>query len=231
MLKANVLARDLKIMPNMSQAILFAGPSLNQASKDLLTGLDIDWHPPCQHLDIAKILKDRQVKYIFIADGFFHQVNAIGYREIIEALTLDIDIWGLSSMGAIRAYELRQLGMKGFGVVYDRFLQEDDFQDDEVALLHGPSPDYLKFSEPLIHMRLCIEDLVKRGGIYAQQGFEIIQFLKQRYFGERTLDLFAETFFRITRQRLADLVADFDPYRQKEHDLFQFLNCKIWLGA
>ncbi|MBK8505442.1 MAG: TfuA-related McrA-glycine thioamidation protein [Saprospiraceae bacterium] len=215
----------------MSQAILFAGPSLNQVSKDLLIGLDLDCRPPCQRLDIAKVLKDGQAKYIIIVDGLFHQVNSVGYREIVEALAQDIEIWGLSSMGAIRAYELRHLGMKGFGQVYDRFFEEEDFQDDEVALLHGPSPDYLKFSEPLIHMRLCIDDLVEQGSVCVEHGFEIIAFLKQEYFGERTLGLFSETLLRITGQRLEALVTDFNQYRQKEHDLFQFLYRKIWLDG
>ena len=42
-------------------------------------------------------------------------------------------------MGAIRAREMAHLGMRGFGRVFERFVAEDDFQDDEVALLvvHG----------------------------------------------------------------------------------------------
>ncbi len=166
---------------------------------------------------------------MIIADGFFHQFNAVGHREIRAAITKGVTIWGLSSIGAIRAFELRHFGMKGFGEIYKRFFSEYDFQDDEVALLHGPAPEYIKFSEPLIHMRLCIEDLIRKNKMGENDGMEIIRILKQRYFGERTLELFAETIFKITGKEMADLVSDFGHYRQKEWDLVLFIEQMVWL--
>lgn len=185
--------------------------------------------PPCKRLDILNVIREDNCSCIIIADGFFHQFNAIGHREIREAIIGGVTVWGLSSIGAIRAYELRHFGMKGFGKVYKRFFSEYDFQDDEVALLHGPAPDYIKLSEPLIHMRLCIEDLIRKNKLGENEGREIIRILKQRYFGERTLEFFAETILKVTRKQMVDLISDFDHYRQKELDLVLFVDQMVWL--
>ena len=56
----------------------------------------------------------------------------------MDAIEQGWTVFGLCSMGAIRAYELRNFGMKGVGKVYQRFFQMEDFQDDELALFHEP---------------------------------------------------------------------------------------------
>ena len=68
-------------------------------------------------------------------------------------------MWGLSSMGAIRAREMAHLGMRGYGSVYAPFATEGDFQDDEVALLHEPNAPYRPVSEPLVHLREAVAHL------------------------------------------------------------------------
>ena len=209
--------------------ILFAGPSLNQLSKSLIDRAQIALRPPIKRGDIKNLGESGNPKHIIIVDGVFHQARSVGHKEIRDALNHNIDIWGLSSMGAIRAYEMRFLGMKGFGSIYDRFFQESDFQDDELALLHGPGPQYLKLSEPLVHMRICIEDLVIKNRILHLQGNRIIEILKKRYFGERTMNLFSEVTKEITGIDLEQLVPDFTRYRQKEADLVQFIQEKKWL--
>jgi hypothetical protein len=214
----------------MSRVVLFAGPSLNSNARDLVKDSGIDWHQPCQRLDIRRLLEAGNHDCLIIADGFFHQVNAIGHREIRDAIDRGLVVWGLSSIGAIRAYELRHHGMRGYGKVYDRFYQEDDLQDDEIALLHGPAPRYFRFSEPLIHLRCCIEDLTQKKLINKEEAKLVICQLKERYFGERTLALFAKTMKEITGYRVDEIIADFDRYRQKEIDLVNFLQQKVWLN-
>ena len=76
--------------------------------------------------DILKLLKQEFEGNIVIVDGIFQQVIAVGHAEIREALEKGIDILGMSSMGAIRAYEMRDLGMKGYGKVYDWFFRMED---------------------------------------------------------------------------------------------------------
>ena len=228
-MKADELVHDLEIMPNMSQAVLFAGPSLNPDSKSLIEKTSIDLWPPIKRGDIEYLRKTQNPTHIFIADGEFEQSLSIGHKEIRDAINQNIEIWGLSSMGAIRAFEMRFLGMKGSGLIFDRFFQEIDFQDDEVALLHGPPPLYIKFSEPLIHLRICIDDLVNKKRIALEDGTIIIEILKNRYFGERTLELFSKVIEEVTGIALDQLISNFSSYRQKEVDLVQFIQQKKWI--
>ena len=97
--------------------------------------------PPVRRLDVAKLTAtERRPGTLVIVDGLFHDTLAVGHAEIREAMRRGWRVWGLSSMGAIRAREMAPLGMKGFGRVFERFEAEADFQDDEVALLHEPRP-------------------------------------------------------------------------------------------
>lgn len=218
-------------MPMLPKSpIVFAGPSLTQQSKSLLTKHQMTLNPPVQRMDIANLTAAGYKGILIIVDGLFHQVLAVGHAEIRKAIRSGCTVYGLSSMGAIRAYEMESLGMIGYGGVFEWFKKEEDFQDDEVALLHSPAPAYMAVTEPLVHFRVCVQDLVATQQLSAAKGEIIINQLKNVYYGER----FRATFYdflkaesTIDTKRLAQ---SFDQYRIKQLDLVHFLEEQVWLS-
>src|SRR4051795_13634825 len=99
-------------MPSTPELILFAGPSM-PGSLRLPEGATV--LPPVRRGDVPALLRDRRPGALAIADGLFHQSLAVGHVEIRDALDAGWQVWGLSSMGAIRACEMRYLGMRGCG--------------------------------------------------------------------------------------------------------------------
>jgi hypothetical protein len=136
----------------MYKVALFAGPSL-----PLDIGLPgyIDLLPPVKSGDIYALL-NRNYSLIAILDGLFHGVPSIWHREILAALYEGIEVWGASSMGALRACELREYGMKGFGNVFRWYSDLLIDGDDEVALHHMAETPYSPITIPLVDIRHCL---------------------------------------------------------------------------
>ncbi len=158
--------------------------------------------PPVKRGDLEML--DPAFTTILIVDGYFHSVPAVGHAEIRDALRR-AEIIGCSSMGAIRAYEMRGLGMRGFGRIYEMFLEHEDFTDDEVALLHAPEPLYFPLSEPLVHLRELTRQLIEKRLLGANDGRSIVAELREMYFGNRTL----ETYTGLLGQRLTEEEVNF----------------------
>ena len=74
---------------------------------------------------------------IIIVDGVFGNTRSIWQREITYALSIGIEVYGTSSMGALRAAELSGYGMKGYGWVFNSLYQGLLEGDDEVALIYS----------------------------------------------------------------------------------------------
>ena len=202
------------------QTIVFAGPSLTPAIIQLITEKGFTLFPPIKRGDLQGLINNGFKGRIVIADGVFQQVLSVGHHEIKNVIASGCEVLGVSSMGAIRAYELRQYGMQGHGKVYSHFLEYEDFMDDEVALLFDPIPPYRIISEPLVHFRECVSCLIDDGQISPDKGNQVIEKLKQLYFGERTLHVFEELIFNATGRRLNQLINNFDIFRCKSSDLF-----------
>src|SRR2546426_6706244 len=139
---------------------MFAGPSFC-GSNELLSeaSQSAEIRPPVQRHDVEKLVAEHPPGVVILVDGYFQQCLSVGHAEIRAAVSAGWSVWGLSSLGAIRAYEMRDLGVKGYGRVYQRFYEDGDFRDDEVALIHEPDPPYRSFSEPLIHIRFFLRQL------------------------------------------------------------------------
>ena len=74
---------------------------------------------------------------IIIVDGLFGNTRSVWQREITYALSIGIEVYGTSSMGALRAAELSGYGMKGYGWVFNCLCQGLLEGDDEVALIYS----------------------------------------------------------------------------------------------
>jgi len=214
--------------------VAFVGPTYSPiAAAHLIERAGFEMMPPAARGDFDAL--DVGVRRVVLVDGRFNQTLAVGHAEIRRAVERGCEVWGLSSMGAIRAYEMRTLGVRGFGVVYSHFLSADDFQDDEVALLHAGDAPYAAFSEPLIHLRHCLAALERDSVLSRDAATAVAGALKEQWFGDRTMDAFVQTIERYAGADAAShihaYVTDFDRFRVKTKDLEAFFTRRPWLAG
>lgn len=167
--------------------VVFAGQSSVGLPAALHEGLL--WRPPARRGDVAQLVGQAEPGVLVLADGYFGFEPAVGHAELVAALDAGWQVWGCSSMGAIRAWELRGEGMRGHGWVYAQFAAHEDFTDDELALLHLPAPPWDAFSEPLVNLRHALQARGAALGIGPVAQRRLIAWLQSLWFGERTTTL------------------------------------------
>ena len=214
----------------MASKVLFVGPTLYRGRA---VGLEFPLDgftvlPPVGRGDVERLLASAPApELIVIADGYFHlHTLAVGHAELRHALEQGIEVWGLSSMGAIRAAEMRSLGMRGFGRVYQRYVDDPRFRDDEVALLHEPDPPCRTFTEPLVHIRALLAAMVDAGAIQASRADEIVAALMPMWFGDRTAAALGQLL-----GLHASWVKRLDAFQLKSQDLADFLAARPWRAS
>lgn len=190
--------------------------------------------PPAQRGDVAA-LQNETPGLLVLVDGRFHQSLAVGHAELRRALDSGWVVWGLGSMGAIRAYEMRSLGMLGFGRVFEHFLGDEDYQDDEVALLHSPEPPYIPVTEPLVHVRHWLAAFEAKHRVERQLIQRVVDALKVRWYGERTLETLVSEIdlcgSAAVSSAAREFLACFDLYRVKTLDVSAFFEARVWERA
>ncbi len=210
-----------------AKPFLFAGPTLVGLPPGLTEPTCVQLEPPAIRGDIdALIDRAEHPGTIILADGCFHSELSVGHAELRRALNLGWEVWGVSSMGAIRAYEMRFLGMKGFGQVYKMFCSDPEFSDDEVALLHFPGPSFASHTEPLVHIRMFLPSLVEAKLITAESARVVLDSLKSRWFGDRSLAALGELLTQkcgLMHDQLAPRMATLPNFRIKTIDLARLL--------
>ena len=215
------------------ECILFAGPSARDAELRL-DGIEL--RLPAQRGDVEALIEAREPGVMALADGVFHQSLAVGHAELRDAVDCGWQVLGLSSLGAIRACEMRHLGMRGYGVVYRHFVADGGFSDDEVALRHAPDAPYQALSEPLIHIRIGLQALVVQGAIAPSRRRALLNRLKKKNGGTATGP------WGSSRRRCSKPARDcaapvdawlagFQQYRVKSTDLQDFLRTRPFSPA
>jgi hypothetical protein len=218
--------------------VMFVGPTLATlppSARSLCRASGLQLRRPVRRNDVDELIRSRKKPGVFvIVDGVFHDTLAVGHAEIREALKRGWIVWGLSSMGAIRAREMAHVGMRGYGAVYALFAADGDFQDDEVALLHEPTAPYRPVSEPLVHLRAAVAHLIALGIVAEDDGRAVIDDLKARWYGERTIRRTAQALRAAARGRSSEVereLRDFDRFRMKTIDLARFLEERPFASA
>ena len=212
--------------------ILFAGPSAYGVGVQRFA--DVELRPPAQRDDIARLIAERQTPgTILLCDGIFQSVAAVSHAELCRALDASWQVWGVSSLGAIRAWELRYEGMRGFGYVYEQFSRFDDFTDDELCLLHFPEEPYFPVSEALVNVRYALEVHRKVLGIKVEAEAAVLSTLRGLWFGDRTRQKLEEVLLdqgRLGKNIVRELLEWTDKNRIKSLDLARLLNERPWLA-
>lgn len=205
------------------KTLVFIGPTAHgiDAEETLRGEGAFTFFPPIRRGDLLDL--PACFGTIVIVDGLFHSTPAVGHIEIRNILG-ERTVYGCSSIGAIRAYEMREMGMKGFGEVYQMFLKFEEFDDDEVTQLHGPSPDYEPISEPLVNIRVFLDELVSEGELTLIQSRTIVGDLKKLYFGDRTITTFGRILSRVLGETAAvKMISKFPQRRIKTQDFLHLM--------
>src|SRR2546423_1317132 len=114
-----------KRAPERDRLVLFVGPTMATSPRARALAKGCVVRRPVRRGDVARLVASRKKPgTMAIVDGVFHDSLAVGHAEIRDALARGWAVWGLSSMGAIRAREMSHVGMRGFGRVYARFAAE-----------------------------------------------------------------------------------------------------------
>lgn len=171
-------------MQSFLPTAVFLGPSLkiDEARKIL----DADYYPPISKGDIYRIMASG-VETIILIDGVLHRKRAVWQREICDAINAGIKVYGASGVGALRAAELQEFGMKGCGTIFEWYRDGIIDGDDEIWLTYGDdSHNFCPISEPLINIRYTLLNAVKDGLLRGEQAEGLISFAKQLYYPDRS---------------------------------------------
>lgn len=164
--------------------IIFTGPSLSIQEASQI--LEADYRGPIKRGDILEAIKDSP-DIIGIIDGVFHQQPAVSHREILEALNQGIIVVGGSSMGALRASELDDLGMVGIGYVYQQYKTGAIESDDDVAIILNPQT-HEQLSDALVSIEYNLKK-ARDAGILSDKELEnILAVSKSIFYPKRTYE-------------------------------------------
>jgi hypothetical protein len=164
---------------------MFIGPSTphSPAAARALDGFDL--RPPIERGQLRQLVAEHPAARVVIVDGLFYHRFAVDHRELTAAVDAGWEVVGMSSMGALRAAEMRQHGVKGFGTVF-RLLVEPGLDDDELMLLHEPSFPFRGATLPLIEVRAAFGALVQSGLCPPRVAAHVIDGLQGMWFGSRS---------------------------------------------
>lgn len=168
---------------NGAPATVFMGPSLDVGRARQV--FEAEYLPPVKRGDIARLVeRSSPPRAIGLVDGNFHQNLSISPKEILTALDMGVPVFGAASIGALRAVECAPFGMVGVGRVYEAYRSGKVDADDEVAVL-CEEESHRALTDPLISIRLAIEDAVAGRVFAAATGIEAIAIAKSLHYSER----------------------------------------------
>lgn len=164
--------------------VVFAGPSA--AAADLQPILpEAVYLPPAHRGDVFHAAR-RGADRIVLIDGYFDTVPAVWHKEIIDALSRDVVIYGASSIGALRAAELERFGMIGVGEVFAE-VRAGLLDDDDVAIAHDPEADgSVSRSVAMVNIRWTLRAAVAAGVLDADEGRALDHLAKSVYYPDRS---------------------------------------------
>lgn len=219
---------------NTRLATVFAGPSAFGLPPALRADPTIVWRPPAQRGDVDRLVDGGPPGVLVLCDGIFQSVPAVSHAELCRALDARWQVWGVASLGAIRAWELRAEGMRGHGRVFAMFERLPDLCDDELCLLHFPEPPYFPLTEALVNVRHALTQHGAACGIGAAAAQSLVDALSALWFGDRS-----EACMRtLLVDRLGVAPAGADAWlvllrtqRAKSLDLADLLHARPWAGT
>lgn len=171
----------------MVKIIIYTGLSLPfDEAREILDSTDdieVVYKRPIKRGDLVHDMGENP-DIIGIIDGVFHQNSAVGHREILDVMKKGVKVFGASSMGALRASELDNLGMIGIGYCYEQYASGNVTSDDDVAVMLD-SETLEPLSIPLISMDYVFKNAVKEDIITQDEKDELIKIAKSMFYPKR----------------------------------------------
>ncbi len=166
----------------MPKPVIFLGPTLSiEKAKGIL---DADYRLPAKKGDILKLIPT-SVKTVGLIDGYFLQDYPPTPIEVYNLLRKrGVRVFGSSSLGALRAVELKKFGMVGIGKIFELFSKWIVDSDDEVAVTFTGYAGYK--SDALIDIRYNLFLANKNNIIDDETKKIILRVSKDTYFPYRT---------------------------------------------
>jgi hypothetical protein len=172
-------------------AVIFSGPSLPPSAVADVAG--VEWRPPVRQGDVYLAALSGPA-IIGIIDGYFEIVPTVWHKEILWAMAQGIHVYGGASIGALRAAELAEFGMKGVGSVYEQYRDGRLTDDDEVAVLHGPEEiGYVQVTEAMANVRATIDRASQLGVIAPELAASLVRIAKSLFYKDRTYEAIIKT--------------------------------------
>ncbi len=165
-----------------SDTLVFLGPSLElSAARQLLSA---EFRPPIRRGDLPRAAQ-QGARRIAIIDGEFGQALSVSILEVRAAIRSGLEVWGASSMGALRAAECWTIGMQGVGWVYEQYRDGAIQADDEVALIFDASSGAAR-TTPLVNMRWSAQQAAEAGALSATAAAELLAFVATLRYEQRS---------------------------------------------
>jgi hypothetical protein len=178
---------DRPLGPDLMSArdtVVFLGPTW--PTEEARRIFDADYRPPARRGDVYACLGS-PAKRLVLIDGLFHGTPSVWQRELLSALDEGVEVFGASSMGALRAVELEPYGMVGHGTIFGWYRDGVVDGDDEVALLHGDAGSgYRHLSEPLVNLRATIACLEADGTLSTHEATTLVGEAKATFYPQRS---------------------------------------------
>ncbi len=121
------------------RSLIFAGPSLTSGDRERYSSFIFS--PPAERGDVLRVLyryRKDPLRQIGLIDGYFDDRPSVLHKELLQAMSLGVQVYGAGSMGALRAAELSPYGMTGVGEVFRGYQEGRLTSDADVAVCHGP---------------------------------------------------------------------------------------------
>jgi hypothetical protein len=164
-------------------AIVFVGPTLRP--EEIEGAGDFIALPPVAQGDVYRAAL-RRPRAIGIIDGFFSGAASVWHKEILWAMSEGVPVFGAASMGALRAAELHEFGMRGIGRIFESFRDGVLEDDDEVAVVHGPAEiGFPPASEAMVNIRATLALAEAKSVIGAESRRALEGFAKGLFFADR----------------------------------------------
>src|SRR3984893_18404937 len=171
-------------------AVIFAVPSLPPPPPPIA---GIEWRPPVRQGDLY-LAALWGPAIIGVADGYFEIMPTVWHKEILWAMAQGIHVYGAASIGALRAAELTDFGMKGIGHIYRQFHTGRLTDDDEVAVLHGPAEiDYVQVTDAMVNVRATIDRALQLGVVESALAPALVSIAKSLFYKDRTYEAILKT--------------------------------------
>lgn len=170
--------------------VAFLGPTLPAAEARAIAPSTV--LGPARQGDVWRALALRP-RAIALVDGLFESEPSVWHREILDALSAGVAVFGGGSMGALRAAELSRFGMVGVGEIFRAYRDGRLADDGEVALLHaGPEHAFRPFTVPLVNVRHAASVARSRGAVTRGEARAIVEAAERIFYMDRTWEAVLE---------------------------------------